>query len=267
MTTTALQTQTQAAFTVPDIERMAQAVARSGLFPGAKSPEAAMALMLLSQAEGLHPMQAMRRYHIIEGQPSMRADAILAEYQRQGGKVEWIESTETRCEAVFVAPGIRGEVRVAWTMDDAKRAGLAGRAMWAKYPRQMLRSRVVSEGIRMAMPGVVVGIYEEGEVQDIVLDRQEARRAQTPAPIAIVPATPAPEADDVLLGPQGASALLRTVATLMPRQEGETDDGWKVRMRSAVSAIVGYEVESREDVARLSHAQADRVVAGLGGVP
>jgi hypothetical protein len=36
--------------------------------------------------------------------------------------------------------------------------------MYKKYPRQMLRSRVISEGIRTVYPGATSGLYEEGEV-------------------------------------------------------------------------------------------------------
>ena len=42
---------------IPDVERMAIAIAKSGLF-GAKSPEQAFALMLIAQAEGRHPAEA-----------------------------------------------------------------------------------------------------------------------------------------------------------------------------------------------------------------
>ncbi len=49
---------------VQDIERMALAVAKSGLF-GVKTADEAMALMLIAQAEGQHPAIAARDYHII----------------------------------------------------------------------------------------------------------------------------------------------------------------------------------------------------------
>ena len=42
--------------------------------------------------------------------------------------------------------------------------------MWKKYPRQMLRSRVISEGVRTVFPGATSGLYEVGEVQDIVAE-------------------------------------------------------------------------------------------------
>jgi len=51
-------------------------------------------------------------------------------------------------------------------MDRAKAAGLTGKQTWKQYPRAMLRSRVISEGIRTVYPGVAVGIYTPEEVGD-----------------------------------------------------------------------------------------------------
>jgi hypothetical protein len=36
--------------------------------------------------------------------------------------------------------------------------------MWTKYPRQMLRSRVISEGVRTVFPGATSGLYVPEEV-------------------------------------------------------------------------------------------------------
>lgn len=45
-----------------DMERMAIAVSKSNLF-GMKTPEQAMSLMLIAQAEGVHPAKAIQDYH------------------------------------------------------------------------------------------------------------------------------------------------------------------------------------------------------------
>jgi hypothetical protein len=187
-------TETKALVPFTEVKEMAVAAAKSGLFPGAKTPEAALALMLLAQAEGIHPMQAMRRYHVIEGQPSMRADAMLASFQAAGGRVTWRRTDDQACEAAFEAPTVGAPVVITWTLEDAKRAGVAGKGNWTKYPRQMLRARVISEGVRAVMPGVVVGIYTPEEVQDF----DAAPRAARPAPAA---PPPAPVAEDALYSP------------------------------------------------------------------
>lgn len=60
-----------------EASRIAEYIAESGLF-GCKTKEQAFALMLLADAEGLHPAAAARDYHIIDGKPSLKADAMLA---------------------------------------------------------------------------------------------------------------------------------------------------------------------------------------------
>ncbi len=147
-----------------DIERMAAAVAKSKLF-GLQTTDQAIGLMLIAQAEGLHPAIAARDYHIIQGRPALKADAMMARFQQAGGKVEWKTLTNEKVTAVFSHPQ-GGNAEISWSIDDAKRIGLTGKDNWKNYPRAMLRSRVVSEGIRTVYPGCVVGVYTPEEVQD-----------------------------------------------------------------------------------------------------
>lgn len=150
---------------VQDIERMAIAVAKSGLF-GVKTADEAMALMLIAQAEGQHPAIAARDYHIIQGRPALKADAMLARFQAAGGKVSWEDYTDERVSGSFSHPA-GGSIVVTWTLDQAKHIGLVKPSSgWHKYPRAMLRSRCISEGIRAVYPGCVVGTYSVEEVQD-----------------------------------------------------------------------------------------------------
>lgn len=240
----ALVPEAAASLSLAEIKEMATQAAESGLFPAIKTPAAAFTLMLLCQAEGLHPIQALRRYHIIEGQPSMRADAILAEFQRRGGVVDWHQHDQNACSATFTAPGQQKPATVTWTMDDAKRAELAGRGTWKKYPRQMLRARVISEGVRMAMPEVVVGIYTEEEVRDFVPDPKAA-----PAPVAVVDAqvveatpTPAPvEAPVAPEPPKATPAQIKALHAGAPKGTREEKLAW-------ISGIIGRTVESSRDL-------------------
>ena len=153
--------------TVSDIEKMATAVAKSGLF-GVRTPDQAMSLMLIAQAEGLHPAIAARDYHIIQGRPSLKSDALLARFQANGGRVEWTEYTDQAVAAKVSHPQ-GGAVEIRWTFQMAERAGLTKNATWRQYPRQMLRARVISEGVRAVFPGVAVGVYTSEEVQDMTI--------------------------------------------------------------------------------------------------
>ena len=149
---------------VDQITIMANAVAKSGLF-GVKTPEQAMALMLIAQAEGNHPAIAARDYHVIQGRPALKADAMLARFQQAGGKVNWDTYTDTEVKATFSHPS-GGSITLSWTIEQARKIGIAGKDNWKNYPRAMLRARVISEGIRTVYPGCVVGVYTPEEVQD-----------------------------------------------------------------------------------------------------
>jgi hypothetical protein len=159
-----MSTDTTALVPLDDIARMAAAIAKSNLF-GIKTAEQAGALMIVAQAEGRHPGIVARDYHIIQGKPALKADAMLARFQEAGGSVQWHKYDHEAVEATFRHPA-GGELRIAWTIDDAKRAGLLGSATWKQYPRAMLRARVISEGIRTIFPGVVAGTYTPEELGD-----------------------------------------------------------------------------------------------------
>ena len=149
---------------ISDMERMATAIVKSSLF-GVKTVDQALALMIVAAAEGKHPGSVAAEYHIIQGKASLRADAMLARFQQAGGRVEWHEHTDTQVSATFSHPQ-GGSLRVDWDMKRAKAAGIAGKDNWNKYPRQMLRARVLSEGVRAVFPAVLQGMYTPEEVGD-----------------------------------------------------------------------------------------------------
>ena len=163
------------AYAVTDMERMAKAFAASKLF-GVQNLDQALALMLVAQAEGRHPASAAQDYHIIQGRPAKKADAMLRDFLAAGGKVEWHALTDEQADATFSHPS-GGAARIDWTFKRASTAGIAN-PMWKKYPRQMLRSRVVSEGVRTVCPGATSGMYVPEEVQDIVHDEKPRQQTQ-----------------------------------------------------------------------------------------
>lgn len=166
---------------VADIEKMSLAVAKSGMF-GVRTPEQAMSLMLIAQAEGLHPAIAARDYHVINGKPALKADAMLARFQTAGGRVEWLDFTDDKVSARFTHPQ-GGSVVVDWTLERARRAGVSNNPTWAKFPRAMLKARVISEGVKTVYPGVAVGTYTVEEVRDMA----SAPMAYTDAEVAVDP--------------------------------------------------------------------------------
>lgn len=159
------------------IERMAAAVAKSGLF-AVKQPEAALSLMLIAQAEGIHPAQAMMDYDVIQGKPALKASAMLARFQRAGGKVRWIEVSDSKVSGEFSHPS-GGATVVTWDDARVKTAGLDGKDMHKKFPQQMKRARCISEGVRAVCPGVSpLNMYTPEETAD--MEVIEVSSTQTP---------------------------------------------------------------------------------------
>ena len=225
---------TNALVPLGDMERMASAIAKSGLF-GLKTPEQALALFLVSQSEGRHPASAAKEYHIINGRPALRADAILARFQAAGGSVAWGDRNDTKVSGTFSHPQ-GGSLTVTWSIEDAKRAGIF-QNQWLKYPRQMLTARCISEGVRAVFPAVTSGVYTPEEVQDF--DPPGRSQPSAPSPFRAVrsqereteaaveviatkaepsPALPAPVKADVTCD-ESPNAELEKLFKLMDRDE------------------------------------------------
>lgn len=163
-------------FTMSEMERVALAIAKGGLF-GSNDPNAVLTLCMVAAAEGKHPGLVMQQYHLINGKPAKKAEAMLVDFLASGGRVEWHALTDEMADATFTHPQ-GGSARIAWDMVRAKKAQLTS-PMWGKYPRQMLRSRVVSEGVRTVFPGATSGMYVPEEIMDF-----EPAKATPPAPAA-----------------------------------------------------------------------------------
>lgn len=142
-----------------EIQAMALVVAKAGSF-GFKTPEQAAALMLVAQADGLHPAKAATHYHIIQGKPSLTADAMLARFQQAGGRVKWDAYGDEQVTGTF-SHHAGGSVTITWTLERARKAGVGN---LEKFPAAMLRARCISEGVRTVFPGVIVGMYTPEEV-------------------------------------------------------------------------------------------------------
>jgi len=173
-TALALTQESQIVVSITDMEKMAGYVVKSGLF-GAKTHDQAMALMLVAQSEGIHPMKACQEYDIIQGKPAINSRSALSRFQASGGKIRWTKRTDEECSAVFSHPQ-GGELEIVWTMKRASQAGLTGKDNWKKMPCQMLSARVAAEGVRAVFPACLSGLYTVEEVQDFA----EAPRAQPP---------------------------------------------------------------------------------------
>jgi hypothetical protein len=166
-----------AAHSFDDMDRMADVLAQSGLF-GVKNKTQALALMLVAQAEGEHPMSVAGDYDIIQGKGTRKTHSVLARFQAMGGKVEWHELSHTRAEATFSHPK-GGALRLDWTIEQAKQAKLTGKDNWGSYARAMLRARLIAEGVRAVYPAAIGGWQVPEEAMGPQMDDGTASPAPT----------------------------------------------------------------------------------------
>lgn len=174
--------------------RMAQWIAKSALIPSAlRGKEADIWLVISTGRElGLTPMQALRSLHVVDGKPGMSADLIAARINKSGLSkyLRLVESSETVATFETWRADHPEAVRMSFTIEDARRAGLAEKDNYKKHPKSMLRARCLSAIGHAVYPELFFGVYELDEVQEI--KETEARVIEQ------APASPAPRTLDDL---------------------------------------------------------------------
>ncbi|MFN6253690.1 MAG: hypothetical protein ACK4Y5_16680 [Acetobacteraceae bacterium] len=163
-----------------DMQTMAAAMSQSGLF-GVKNTTQALALMLVAQAEGQHPATIAQDYDIIQGRAARKTHSVMARFQAAGGSVQWHELTDAKASATFAHPQ-GGSLRMEWTFEQARKAGLTGKDNWKNYPRAMLRARCIAEGVRAVYPGAIGGLLVAEEARDMAPAAPQQQIAHSAAP-------------------------------------------------------------------------------------
>ncbi len=141
------------------MKEQAGLLVRTGFLPKAvRTPEQAIAIMLKGRELNIGPMLAFSHIAIIEGKPTISPELMLnlvfKAYPQT--KINYQTLTDTACKIEVIRPGQKANY-FSWTMDDAKKAGLAGKYNWKNYPRAMLRSRCISEMGRSLFPDAIAG--------------------------------------------------------------------------------------------------------------
>lgn len=163
---------------------LAEIIANTDFVPKALrgNQPAILACILYGHELGLEPMHSLNVISVIEGKPSLSAEAqrglILA-----AGHEFWLEDvTNTHATAVGRRRESKQTHRATWTLDDAKRARIAGRPNYQAYPRQMLVARASAELARQIFADVVGGFPATEELDgesDAVTGQTEASTTLT----------------------------------------------------------------------------------------
>ena len=139
---------------VPEITSIAKAFAESGMFQDAKTAAQAFVKIQAGQEIGIPPFASMTGIHIIQGKPIIGA-GIMASRVKGSGKYDYkiVEQTEKICSIDFYQ-GKENIGNSTFTIEDARKAETKN---LAKYPRNMLFARAISNGVKWFCPDVFSG--------------------------------------------------------------------------------------------------------------
>lgn len=145
--------------------------------------DATAAAILAGMEMGMTPAQALRSFDVVEGSAGLTSHAMRALITRAG---HHIELRERSAERVTLAGRRRGEqewTEITWTIQDAQRAGLAGKQVWKAYPAAMLLARCTTTLAAVLFADVVAGIPCTEELADLdPVDITASVEVTTPEP-------------------------------------------------------------------------------------
>lgn len=174
-----------------DSFKLAQRVAGTEFVPKSLrgKPEAVLACILTGHEIGIGPMMSLSKIHVVDGRPGMAAELMRTLILRAGHEIYIEDATNTRVTVTGIRSGTGRSLSITWTMDDARRAGLAGKNNWKGYPRAMLTARATSEVARGLFPDALGGIsYTEEELEEFDDTEDDTGTKQDPTPAAKTPA-------------------------------------------------------------------------------
>jgi len=145
--------------TIADTREVASAMHKSGYFPDLKSAEQALVKITAGREFGVGPWASVSQIHIVQGKPTLGANLLAALVKRSGRYNYTVTRMDDEaCEIQVTDANEPCGPPVGYTMADAKKADLAGKDIWKKYPQDMLFARAITRAVRRYCPDVTAGI-------------------------------------------------------------------------------------------------------------
>ena len=168
---------------VAEVLVLAETLQKSGMLPrDIDTPQKAFAVIVAGSELGLEPMQSLRSLQVVKGKVVESADSQLGRFKAAGGRCVFTTLTDDSGVAEFTHPNGSDTHTESFSMEDAKRAGLGGN-VWKSYPRAMLRSRVITAGLKSVGFLGGAGVYTPEEASGFLDDvRQDAPAEATERP-------------------------------------------------------------------------------------
>ncbi len=230
---------------IQEAKEYGRVLALSKLF-GTMSEEAGTLLAMHLTLHNLSAFDYKREWHLVKGNPSMRADTMLAKFHELGHQSKIIERSSKRAaielkrsdgspetfsftwEEAMKEPIVYNGEKESEIIDAIESGNTSKLAIKSKYRTerarmQMLWARVVSDGVRAIAPEVNFGTYTPEEADDFqggessgetvtAMQPKPApvKQATTIATVAQATAAPAAKNDTPLaVAPEGAAEISR----------------------------------------------------------
>ncbi|HTJ69227.1 MAG TPA: hypothetical protein VL551_16945 [Actinospica sp.] len=167
---------------VSDVIKMSNVIYDTPFVPdGLRGSAPAVAAAILAGREmGIGPMTSLQHIHVIKGKPAQSALLMRALIQSAGHKWEDGDVTDTRAVVRGCRRGESSWTEVAFTADQAKRAGID----LGKYPADKLYARATSRLARRKFADVIAGMpYTPEDLEDGDGDTEDGELTAGPAAI------------------------------------------------------------------------------------
>jgi hypothetical protein len=169
------------------VHGIAKALSTTSFVPASMKgkPDEITGAILFGRELGMDPMTSLQTINVIQGRPTLTANAMRGLAMASGVTFRLDEATATRC----VMSARRGGewTTVTWTLDQARALGLTTKDNWKNQPGAMLIARATSQLCRLVAANVLIGMpYSTEEISDLSADEQGQpiaydKQATTPA--------------------------------------------------------------------------------------
>lgn len=165
------------------VHSIAKALATTSFVPASMKgkPDEITGAILYGKELGMDPMTSLQTINVIQGRPTLTANAMRGLAMAGGVRFKLEDATETRC-VMSAMPSYGGEwTTVTWHIDQAKKLGLTSKDNWKNQPGAMLIARATSQLCRLVAADILIGSpYSSEEVRDMPLEA--VHLANTPPP-------------------------------------------------------------------------------------
>lgn len=188
------------------MKELGQMAIKSGFLPvSIKTPEQAVVIIMKGRELGIPPMQAFSGINVIQGKPAVSPELMLALIYKNvpGAVINFVKTDNTTCVIQAKRPGGAFN-EFAFTIDDARKAGLLDKPTWKAFPAAMLRARCISAMARALFPDAIAGCsYTPEELGAETDDEGNVVAVPSESPPRDVSPTPEPEPQPEVLQKSG----------------------------------------------------------------